>query len=769
MEQNQHMKFSVVLIARNESKTLPRLIESLKDFQSRGGEIILLDTGSTDDTAKVARDLGYYVKEVQDKFRITIDKTTADAINAKYVVEGDEAVIKEGDSLFNYAGARNYAATLASNDMIATPDCDEIYTKLDLDTLNAKIEAGIEQFEYQFVFAHDTLGKPLVQFLHSKFYNRKALKWIGIIHEVLSGNAKREYLDESIIKLEHYQNVETNRNGYLTGLALDCFKNPENDRNAHYFARELMYKARFNSAIKVFKIHIDMDKWPEERSQSMLHTGECYQHLGKQDEAFTWYLKAFDLCPDRREPLMKLAEHYYRKNSPKHAIAYAEAALTITGSSFYSNYQPYYSNLPHELLYWAYWYLGNKVKSKEHYDIAYSIQPTNPKYIKERAFYYPAEGELEFTGERVVVDKMAHRPDILKEHTQRYEFAKKFTKGKRVIDAACGTGYGKEILEATGYMGVDISEEAIAYAKKHYGDGFLVADLEDPTKSVDPIPNVDVIVSFETIEHLQDPNKFLAWVSKHSEAFIFSIPVNMPSEFHKQVYTIDQIKGLIKKHFKTTTFFSQTDDIHDMDDSAKYVVGVAYAKELPTVSIIIPTLGRPEGLQSCLDSIKKLNYPKELIEVQIQNGESTVPEKVRSLVANTTGELIVFGSNDIEFEKDSIAIAVSECDQFLAFNTGIVIADLGNICEHFMIRRSLIPKLDKGEVFSTDMNHVGVDNYLWAQVEKLGYAYKSEKAVIFHHHFTKGAKFDEVYAKGWNPDNVKKDRALLKEKLEQLV
>jgi len=763
------MKFSVVLIARNESKTLPRLVESLKDFQSRGGEIILLDTGSTDDTAKVARDLGCYVKEVQDKFRITIDKKTADAINAKYVVEGDEPVIKEGDSLFNYAGARNYAATLASNDMIATPDCDEIYTKLDLDAINAKIEAGTQQFEYQFVFAHDALGKPLVQFLHSKFYNRVNLKWVGIIHEVLSGNAKREYLPEEIIKLEHYQNVETNRNGYLIGLALDCFKNPENDRNAHYFARELMYKNRFKSAIKVFQMHIDMNKWPEERAQSMLYTGECHSYLGDTDEMFKWYLKALDVCPTRREPLMKLAEYYYRKNSPKHAIMYAEAALTITGSSFYSNYQPYYAHLPHELLYWAYWHEGNKAKSKEHFDIAFSIEPNNPKYIKERIFYYPEKDDLAFTGERVVVDKMAHRPDILKEHTQRYEFAKKYTKGNIVLDAACGTGYGKEILEAAGYMGIDISEEAIAYAKKHYGDGFLVADLEDPAKSVDPIPDVDVIISFETIEHLQDPNKFLAWVSKHCETFIFSIPVNMPSEFHKQVYTIDQIKGLIQKHFKTTTFFSQTDDIHDMDDSAKYVVGVAYAKGLPTVSIIIPTLGRPEGLQRCLDSIKKLNYPKELIEVQIQNGESTVPEKVRTLVANSTGELIVFGSNDIEFEKDSISIAVSECDQFLAFNTGIVIADKGNICEHFMIHKDLIPKLDKGEIFSTDMKHVGVDNYLWAQVEKLGYAYKSEKAVIFHHHFTKGAEFDEVYAKGWNPENVKKDRKILKEKLELLA
>lgn len=384
------MKFSVVLIAKNESKTLPRLMESLKEFQTRGGEVILLDTGSTDGTPETARNLGCDVMEVGNAYRITIDQETADAINSKYIVEGEEPVVKAGDTLFDYASARNYAATLASNDMIAMPDCDEVYSSLDLDTLNSLIEGGIKQFEYNFVFAHDDQGKPLIQFTHSKFYNRKDLKWTGIIHEVLTGNAVRKTLPESVIKLEHYQNVETNRNGYLTGLALDCYRNPDNDRNAHYFARELVYKGRYKSAIKAFETHIQMNGWIEEKAQSMVYIGDCNMYLGNTQEALSWYQKSFDICTTRREPLMKIAEHYLKINSPKHVIAYATAALTVTGSTFYSNYQPYYDTLPHELLYWAYWHAGDNVKSKEHYDIVISM---NPDFTKDREFYYPVKTE----------------------------------------------------------------------------------------------------------------------------------------------------------------------------------------------------------------------------------------------------------------------------------------------------------------------------------------------------------------------------------------
>ena len=66
--------FSVCLISKNESKTLPRLMGSLKEFQEREGEVVILDTGSTDGTPDLARSLGCKVIEVGPKYVIEIDE-----------------------------------------------------------------------------------------------------------------------------------------------------------------------------------------------------------------------------------------------------------------------------------------------------------------------------------------------------------------------------------------------------------------------------------------------------------------------------------------------------------------------------------------------------------------------------------------------------------------------------------------------------------------------------------------------------------------------
>ncbi len=382
----QKPKFSVALIARNEAKTLPRLVESLKEFQERGGEIIVLDTNSTDGTPEVARSLGCIVHEVGDKFRINIDKDLAEKINHKFIVENEAPVVKEGDSLFDFASARNYVAEFSSNDMIATPDCDEIYTKLDLDKITELISSGAEQFEYNFVFSHDEQGNPITKFRHSKFYNRTKMKWVGIIHEVLSGQANKLYLEEDVIKLEHYQNVETNRSGYLKGLAVDCYNNPDNDRNSHYFAREMHYLGRYKSSIKEFERHIAMKRWPTEASQSAMYIADSYKYLGNTDEMLKWYMKSVEIEP-RREPLMRLAEFYFNKAMYSQVVVFAEAALSVTQIPFYSNHQPYYADRPHELLYIAYWWTGNKEKSKEHYLKALEYNPNKPKYLEDAKFY----------------------------------------------------------------------------------------------------------------------------------------------------------------------------------------------------------------------------------------------------------------------------------------------------------------------------------------------------------------------------------------------
>jgi len=163
---------------------------------------------------------------------------------------------------------------------------------------------------------------------------------------------------------------------------------------------------------------------------------------------------------------------------------------------------------------------------------------------------------------------MEHQLQTLAEHMARYAFAKKHTVGK-VADMACGTGYGSEMLEADGY---DIAPEAIGYARTHYKGEFGILDLSDPKLD----KTYDTVVSFETIEHLENPHPFLEWVKGHTKRFIFSIPVNNPSRFHKQVYSVEQIKGLMNKYFPKVKWFSQKgSEIKELSNECPtFIVGI---------------------------------------------------------------------------------------------------------------------------------------------------------------------------------------------------
>lgn len=379
--------FSVVVIARNEAKTLPRLVKSLAEFQERGGDIIVVDTGSTDETVAVAKTIGCTVCPVGNRFVKTLDAETATAINDKFVVIGEKPIVEENRTLFDYAAARNYAASLSGRDFVAMPDCDEIFTAFRLEAIEAGIAAGADRFEYNFVYSHDEFGKEQLKFLHSKFYDRRKLRWVGIVHEVLAGGEKTVRFSESQVKLEHWQNPETNRSGYLPGLALDCFLNPTNDRNSHYLARELMYSKRYRSAILEFDRHIAMKKWTAERAQSMIFSGDCHIALGHEEAGLAQYFRATLTEAKRREPFIRLAEHFWRKNDYQRTAAFASAALTIPLDGFYANDMAHYTFRPHEMLYWALYYLGDKVAAKRHWEKALSYLPQNPKFLSEAKFF----------------------------------------------------------------------------------------------------------------------------------------------------------------------------------------------------------------------------------------------------------------------------------------------------------------------------------------------------------------------------------------------
>lgn len=388
---NSNPLFSVVTCGKNEAKTLPRLLDSLKEFFARGGEMIYVDTGSTDGTPDVAREGGCRVFEEGDRFRYVCDEDTAKAINDKFVVFGEPEIIKAGDSFFAFDQARNYAMTLAENDFICTPDCDEAWTVLNIDKLNKLIDEGYEKLMVDFVFAHFPDGKPAVEFCaDTRLYDRQKIKWKGIIHETMQhqGELKMGRVGRDVAFLEHYQNKETDRTRYLAGLAWACHQEPGNDRNSHYFARELMYRGYYRSAIKEFKRHIAMGQWADERGQSMVYMGNCYEVAGEDDYAINCWHKAFELTGSRREPLLNLANYWKRKDKPAMVAAYAAAALQIKNNGFYANRVANYTFEPHALMYWAKGWTGNIPAAREHWLKCYEFHPDDVTFKRDFQYYF---------------------------------------------------------------------------------------------------------------------------------------------------------------------------------------------------------------------------------------------------------------------------------------------------------------------------------------------------------------------------------------------
>src|SRR5215472_2422998 len=78
------------------------------------------------------------------------------------------------------------------------------------------------------------------------------------------------------------------------------------------------------------------------------------------------------------------------------------------------------------------------------------------------------ESLAEFTGERVIPGQVD--PDLMNEHLARYAFAARLARGKRVLDAGCGTGYGSGELAKTAasVLGVDQSNDAAVFARENY-------------------------------------------------------------------------------------------------------------------------------------------------------------------------------------------------------------------------------------------------------------------------------------------------------------
>ena len=178
--------------------------------------------------------------------------------------------------------------------------------------------------------------------------------------------------------------------------------------------------------------------------------------------------------------------------------------------------------------------------------------------------------DITFTGERFVPGCAG---EIAYEHWHRYAFARRFAQGKRVLDAACGEGYGSALLAsvAQSVVGVDIDADAIVHARDRYGEGDRVRFVNGSCSAL-PLPDasVDAVVSFETIEHLDaaDQPKMLAEFARvlvPDGVLIVSSPNKRlysdarayVNEFHRHELYRDGLAALLAPSFPTQAWYHQ--------------------------------------------------------------------------------------------------------------------------------------------------------------------------------------------------------------------
>jgi SAM-dependent methyltransferase len=169
--------------------------------------------------------------------------------------------------------------------------------------------------------------------------------------------------------------------------------------------------------------------------------------------------------------------------------------------------------------------------------------------------------------ERIVPDET--ESGIVAIHLKRYEFAQPLCEGRDVLDAGCGVGYGAAYLaqRARRVVGVDLDAESIAYARRRYGGRENVSfEQQDVTELEFANDSFDVVCAFETIEHLADPEAFVAHaarVLRSRGALIVSTPraekttTTPQNQFHTIEFSIADFEALLGRHFGDVELYGQ--------------------------------------------------------------------------------------------------------------------------------------------------------------------------------------------------------------------
>jgi O-antigen biosynthesis protein len=251
-----------------------------------------------------------------------------------------------------------------------------------------------------------------------------------------------------------------------------------------------------------------------------------------------------------------------------------------------------------------------------------------------------ADAPLAATGERLI-PTLQHGELVHAEHLARYGLATELAESRRVLDAACGEGYGTGMIASAGArsaIGVDLDEPTIVHARSCYPAAeFVRGEVQQL-----PFPDgaFDLVVSFETIEHVPNPERALdelRRVTHRDGLLLISTPnkqeYKVENEFHKREFfhvefvellrqRFDYIELLLQHNWVTSAILPEalaSDASGELDHRTEFrkVVGIEPGSELYTVALCgdapLPPL-RPTAVAASLDEAHQL--ARRLVEAE---------------------------------------------------------------------------------------------------------------------------------------------------------
>ena len=348
----KHYKICVYGVCKDEASFAKRCMDSIKDADI----VVMLDTGSTDDTVDILKDCGAIVYSNPIK-------------------------------PWRFDVARNICLNLIPEDVdiCVSIDLDEVIEPGWREALESAWTENTNRANYHYIWSFNQDGSPAVEFYQERIHARHQYTWIYPTHEILKylGNEKENWCQLQGFIVKHYPDMSKSRSFNRELLELAVKENPDSTRNMHYLGREYYFMQEWDRCIETQMKYLAMPEatWREERSFAMRYIANSYTAKGNILEAKSWLLRAIAEAPYMREAYVEMCKLAYEEKDWQVVCFVSEQALQIKKQvGLHYNEDFAWNETVYDIAALGYYYT-------QQYDIAL-------KYIKEAIRISPSNTRL---------------------------------------------------------------------------------------------------------------------------------------------------------------------------------------------------------------------------------------------------------------------------------------------------------------------------------------------------------------------------------------